>query len=369
MQENVNQPFTKKQLIFPIIAIGIFILLVGSASYAYFTQSIGGATGAANISNGNAVNPRGCSFVSSATHCNIASNTQFATNFTDNYVSFMEMQESFKNNRVATTSCSLNIAVNGNQGCMCSYSVHLAGINNVAYLTKNINTYTAITAKATSTNTSHSISETYLTNVGALVLNNTLTVATTGTAVRENITVVVNVYNRDRNQDYITGRKFVYYLAAYPVCTVGTDTAKYAFGDVGPSDATTYTSLKYPSTSTTAKVFAQYKWGKKSVCANVNSTLICVQGVDNTAYTTDALYGQALYDRYYALKRDCEAAGGTMTAPGTAAIPVVTCTLASDNVTIGCTNTREGGFCYATDSGNSRSCIINSSLVGTATCT
>jgi len=58
-----------------------------------------------------------------------------------------------------------------------------------------------------------------------------------------------------------------------------------------------------------------------------------------------------------------------MTSPGTATLPVVTCTLASDNVTIGCTGTRTDGSCYATDSGNSRSCVINSSTADTATCT
>ena len=133
MQEN-EAWISKKELIIPIISIIVFLLLVSSASYAYYTQSVGSATGAANISNANLVVPRGCTFLSAATNCTITANNATTTAFTDTVITRAEMSQAYKGNSVAQATCNLNIGVQGTAGCKCNYTVNLVGTVSNTYL-------------------------------------------------------------------------------------------------------------------------------------------------------------------------------------------------------------------------------------------
>ena len=114
-------------LIAPIISIIAFLLLIGSASYAYFTQSVGSATGAANIANANLIVPRGCTFLANATNCVITANNATTTAFTDSVITRAEMSQKYAGNSVAQSTCTLNIGVQGTTGCKCNYTVSLEG--------------------------------------------------------------------------------------------------------------------------------------------------------------------------------------------------------------------------------------------------
>jgi predicted ribosomally synthesized peptide with SipW-like signal peptide len=121
-------------LIAPIVSIIAFLLLIGSASYAYFTQSVGSATGAANITNANLTVPRGCTFIANATNCVITANNATTTAFTDSVITRAEMSQKYAGNSVAKATCTLNIGVQGTAGCKCNYTVSLAGSEPIDYL-------------------------------------------------------------------------------------------------------------------------------------------------------------------------------------------------------------------------------------------
>ena len=123
-----------KYLIAPIVSIIAFLLLVGSASYAYYTQSVGSATGAANISNANLTVPRGCTFIANATNCVITANNATTTAFTDSVITRAEMSQTYAGNSVAKATCTLNIGVQGTAGCKCNYTVSLAGQTTTNYI-------------------------------------------------------------------------------------------------------------------------------------------------------------------------------------------------------------------------------------------
>ena len=88
-------------IVIPLISLVFFLMLVIGASYAYYTQSIGSATGAANISNVNLSVPRGCTFIANATNCVILGNTGTTINYNDNYISRAEMSQNYANNKIA----------------------------------------------------------------------------------------------------------------------------------------------------------------------------------------------------------------------------------------------------------------------------
>ena len=214
MQES-ERWISKKELVIPVMSIIAFLLLIGSASYAYYTQAVGGTTAAANISNANLVVPRGCTFLSTATNCTITSNNATTTAFTDAVITRAEMAQAYAGNRVATKSCALNIGVQGTAGCKCTYSVSVAGTTTTNFIAGSIK------ASITSTNTAHSKTETDMSSLSTIVSSNVLQVATTGTAVYENFSVVLNVYNINESQNNQASVKYSYYLRATPSsCTV-----------------------------------------------------------------------------------------------------------------------------------------------------
>ncbi len=122
----------------PLISIIAFIILIGGASYAYYSQSVGGATSASNIANANLTVPRGCSFLANATNCSITSSTATTTSFTDSVVTRAEMSQAYSGNSVAQSTCALNIGVQGQAGCKCTYTVSLVGQTTTNYISDSL---------------------------------------------------------------------------------------------------------------------------------------------------------------------------------------------------------------------------------------
>ena len=137
-------------LMAPIISIIAFLLLIGGASYAYFTQSVGSTTGAANIANANLTVPRGCTFIANATNCVITANNATTTAFTDSVITRAEMSQAHSGSSVAQSTCNLNIGVQGTAGCKCNYTVSLEGqtINNYIFDSLKVNINKGTTAQA-----------------------------------------------------------------------------------------------------------------------------------------------------------------------------------------------------------------------------
>lgn len=222
MGDNMETEKTSlRYIVTSLVSITAFLLLLGGASFAYYTQSVGSATGDANIANAQVTVPRGCTFVSSATNCVLEKSSAGTTDFTDSNISIAEMSPAYKGNSVAETTCALNVGVQGNQGCKCTYTVSLVGQTTTDYVAGSLK------AAITSTNTSHSKTETDVESLSTIVTAksdysaNTLTVASTGTAVYENFAVTLKAYNVDDDQDAMAGGTYVYYLRATPTCSVG----------------------------------------------------------------------------------------------------------------------------------------------------
>ena len=236
MQEN-EAWISKKELIIPIISIIVFLLLVGSASYAYYTQSVGSATGAANISNANLTVPRGCTFIANATNCVILGNTATTTSFTDAYISRAEMSQTYAGNSIAQSTCNLNIGVQGNQGCRCTAFVDLVGQVATNYVPDSLK------AQITSSNTAHNQALQSINTINSHV--SILKVATTGTAVYENISMVLKAYNINSNQDGQAGINYSYTMSAKPICSIGDSVHTVTFNPNGGSVSTTSKSVTY----------------------------------------------------------------------------------------------------------------------------
>ncbi len=214
----------------PLVSIIAFLILLGGASYAYYTQSVGGVGNPSNISNANLTVPRGCTFISNATNCVITGNTASTVAFTDAYISRGEMSYAYRGNNIAQSTCALNMGVQGQAGCRCTVQVNLVG---TVYNYVN----GSLKGQITSTNTSHSQS---LQSINTLT--NTITklqVATTGTAVYENMSLTLKAFNVDADQSNQSNVSYVYYLRAIPMCTVENTQVTVTFDANGGSVSTT----------------------------------------------------------------------------------------------------------------------------------
>ncbi len=281
-----------KKLIAPLISIIGFLLLLGGASYAYYTQSIGSIGDPSNIANANMTVQRGCTFLSNATNCVITANTASTTNFTDSYISRAEMAQGFAGNSIAQSSCALNIGVQGQAGCRCTVLIDAVGTR-YGYVADSIK------AQIVSTNTSHSQS---LRSINTITRFNTiLKVASTGTAVYENLALTVKAFNLNANQDTQVGVSFIYKLRATPVCSVSDDTYTVTFdangGSVSTSSKTvtvgdTYGPLPTPTWS--GHTFRGWN-GKNKI--NVAKSLIA--GIQNG--TNVSMWASVVFNNAYVL--------------------------------------------------------------------
>ncbi len=210
MENKETQWISKKELVAPVMSIVAFLLLLVGASYAYYSQSVGAATGAANIANINMTIMRGCTFLSSATKCTITANNSTVINASDSVITRGEMIYNRRNNQAAVATCNLNIGVGGAANCGCTYSVSVVASTAVPSGIAN-----SVTMTIGSTITSHNLTER---NIAAatVVSSNILRVATTGTNVYENFSLTLKAYNRDAVQDPLAGSTYVYYLRATP---------------------------------------------------------------------------------------------------------------------------------------------------------
>ncbi len=275
----------------PLISIIAFLLLIGGASYAYYSQSVGGIGNPSNISNANLTVPRGCTFLASATNCVITSSDGTTTNFTDSIISRAEMSQSYAGNNVAQSTCALNIGVQGQAGCRCTAFIDMHGSSTTNFITSSLQ------AQLTSSNTSHSQS---LRSINTITnYTTTLKVSTTGTAVYENTALTLKAYNINSSQDAIAGVNFVYSLKADPICTVGdeayTVTLNPNGGSVSPTTKNVIYGDQYSSIPTPTKSNSTFKgWNGRNLYNPDTMTL------SNSSHTEGSdelyLYG-AVYDR------------------------------------------------------------------------
>ena len=207
---NEEKVKSKRDLIAPIVSILAFLFLLGGASYAYYT--IGSQATGGNVA-GNVQLPARC----------IASVTTNSTCNTSLTVAQMNpSNKSVAANNQSSTTCGFTITVNGNQGCACTYNTQLKSTNVSAfgssYYVANSISY-AITGD-------RQVAETNIpvgwTENSAVLAQKTLTVAQTGTAVQENLNLVLKMYNRDADQDKMSGKAYVLYLYANPSCSIPT---------------------------------------------------------------------------------------------------------------------------------------------------
>ena len=209
-----NETISKKDLIAPIISIVAFLLLIGGASYAYY--SIGTVSNSNVLVRGNITLPARCIASTSKTDCTIAAPT--LTQMTPNNAS----------NSTAKTSsaaCQVVVTVNGNKNCTCSYIVTVAPVSNAlynfasaVYVTNSISYQ--ITGNAT-------VAETLIpagwTTSNTVASAQSITVATTGTAVSKSYNMTVKFYNRVTNQDVMANKSYkINFATNTPVCTIPT---------------------------------------------------------------------------------------------------------------------------------------------------
>ena len=203
---NEEKVMSKRDLIAPIVSILAFLLLLGGASYAYYTigtQATGGNVG------GNVQLPARC----------IASVTTNSTCST----SLSTAQMNPVNKGVSNTAtCGFTVTVNGNQGCACTYTTQLLSTNAAAFGSS----YYVTNSISYAISGGRSVAETNVTagwtNNTSVLAAKTLTVATTGTAVNETLNLTLKMYNRDANQDIMAGKSYVMYLYASPSCSIPT---------------------------------------------------------------------------------------------------------------------------------------------------
>ena len=125
-------------MIAPLLSMILFLILVGGASYAFYSHNIGSYNGSANISNARLSVPKGCIFLANATNCVITSNAASSINTDDEYISGAEMTYDYRNHKIATSSCELNIGVQGENGCTCTYNVDVVGQTTTNFVSNSL---------------------------------------------------------------------------------------------------------------------------------------------------------------------------------------------------------------------------------------
>ena len=209
MNENENEKVvSKKDLVAPIVSIIAFLLLLGGASYAYY--NIGSVATGGNVGANVQLPARCIATVSSNSTCSASLTTA-------------EMNPANKGVKSNTASCGITVTVNGNKNCSCSYTTQLLTSNATAFTS----THYVTNSMSYAISGGRQVAETNIaagwTNNTSVLASKTLTVATTGTAVSETLTLALKMYNRDADQDKMAGKSYVMYLYASPTCSIPTN--------------------------------------------------------------------------------------------------------------------------------------------------
>ena len=205
LKNSLNDPnitLSKKDLISPIISMVAFLLIIIGSSYAYFTK---GSMGSAANVGANVQLPARC--IASVTNTTCSS-------------SLMQLQ--MTSNKVGTnttSTCGVSVTVNGNKNCHCSYDIFL---NTTSSFASSVYVSSSITYQLTG---SYTVPETSVSagwGGGGLIATDTITIATTGTAITKTYNLIWRIKNINANQDVMAGRSFNASLEFHGACSIPT---------------------------------------------------------------------------------------------------------------------------------------------------
>ena len=122
MEEETKKKIEAKTLIVPLVSVGLFMVLIFAAGYAYFTSTVTNASATYQINL-----PKNTGVTCSKTDCGVT-------------VSPAMMLPGAKNNTAAKTNntCAVTCTCSGSQGATCSYSVTLAAVGTAYSPTANL---------------------------------------------------------------------------------------------------------------------------------------------------------------------------------------------------------------------------------------
>ena len=186
---------SKKDLIAPIISMVAFVMIVISSSYAYF--SVGSKSVSQNLS-ANVQLPARCI-------ASVSENKACSTS-----LSVAQMKPGSGGSTYSTAVCSnINITVNGNQGCYCSFYVYVNAVAATDFAAANYVTNSI--AYAVNTDITGSFASG--TNIAAgwsstLIEYKIINVETTGTASTAEYKLYWKMRNLNVDQDKMSGRSY-----------------------------------------------------------------------------------------------------------------------------------------------------------------
>ena len=224
-----------KLFIYPLISLGIFIVLVFGAAYAYIAGTI-----TMNTSNYQVTLPQQTSLVCTKTDCG---------------VTITPSQMARANNSTTAKSsnmCSVNCTCSGAQGAVCAYNVFVveAGTSYVPSSSLGTNKEFTVTvsnptgcSNPSTNNTTHynSSVETQVNTVNSKIVSNcTLTVPQSG-SISANVTAEFKWYNLDIPQDGHASKTYKYQLSTGTEIPDAYQQVEYIQGT-----GTQYIDTKYP---------------------------------------------------------------------------------------------------------------------------
>ena len=189
-----------KLFIYPLISLGIFIVLVFGAAYAYIAGTI-----TMNTSNYQVTLPQQTSLVCTKTDCG---------------VTITPSQMARANNSTTAKSsnmCSVNCTCSGAQGAVCAYNVFVVEAGTSYVPSSSLGTNKEFTVTVTSptgcTTQNSSGTETQVNTLNSKIVSNcTLTVPQSG-SVSANVTAEFKWYNLDMPQDGHASKTYKYQLS------------------------------------------------------------------------------------------------------------------------------------------------------------
>ena len=190
-----------KLFIYPLISLGIFIVLVFGAAYAYIPGTIN-----MNTANYQVTLPSQTSLICTRTNCSVTVTPAMMTN-----------TNTSSTEKVSNT-CSVNCTCSGTPNAVCSYNVYLQNVGMPYYPSTGLGTNKELTVNVTSPsgctvqNTSN-VETQVNTQAGKIVSNCTLTVPQSG-SVSANVTAEFKWYNLNLNQDINLNKIYNYRLVA-----------------------------------------------------------------------------------------------------------------------------------------------------------
>ena len=236
-----------KLFIYPLISLGIFIVLVFGAAYAYIAGTM-----TMNTANYQVVLPSQTSLVCTKTDCSVTITP-----------SQMSNTNTSSSSAKSTNTCSVNCTCSGTPGAVCAYNVFVVEAGTKYTPSASIGSNNEFTVKVTSpsncTTQNSSSSETQVNTIrGKMVSNCSLTVPAGG-SVSANVTAEFKWYNLNIPQDGHASKTYTYKLStgttipdAYQMVEYiqGTGT-QYIITDINPTNTMRVEAKVYnPSTYT-----------------------------------------------------------------------------------------------------------------------